>query len=73
MAKVRFKFVDTNDNKVSIEVLALKNEHEKVIGFLVEELYTNTTSVVHLDVATAIKLSKALRTAINKTKEVEHE
>lgn len=73
MAKVRFKFVDTNDNKVSIEVLALKNEHEKVIGFFIEDLDTNTISAVHLDAPTAIKLSKALRTAINKTKEVGHE
>ena len=72
MAKVRFKFVDTNDNKLSIEVLALKNEYEEVIGFFIEDLYTNKISTVILDVPTAIKLSKSLRMAINKAKEVKN-
>ena len=73
MARVRLKFVDADINHLSIEVHALKNEHQNKVGLFIENSKSTAVSGIYLDLQTAIKLSKALRTEINRAKEVGNE
>lgn len=71
MARVRLKFVDVTVNTLSIEVSATNDKPH--IGVLIEDLDERASSkCIFLDLSTAIKLSKALRTEINKIKEVKN-
>lgn len=66
MAKIELKFLDVKD-PCSIEVKSLGN----ILSiFCKDETQKNTTGVcIHLDISTAIKFAKTLRTEINKAKE----
>ena len=69
MARVRLKFVDANLNNLSIEVSS--SIKEPLICILIDDSNENFNGkCIFLDLSTAIKLSKSLRTEINKIKEV---
>lgn len=66
MAKIELRFLDQGDDSF-VQTKSLGNLIRVEMG----TPYQEESSVVDLDISTAIKFSKALRTEINKAKESE--
>jgi len=68
MAKIDLKFLDLNDYGDCISVVNRNTGSFSYIEIIGEE--DGKLFNIHLDVSTAIKFAKTLRTEINKAKEV---
>lgn len=80
MAKIDLKFLDFLYDDTSISVESVVSEHDSITdeniktnAIRITLNYSATDSVnIDLDISTAIKFAKTLRTEINKAKEVQN-
>ena len=80
MAKIDLKFLDYLYDDTSISVESVVSEHDSITeeniknnAIRITLNYSTTESAdIDLDISTAIKFAKTLRTEINKAKEVQN-
>jgi len=80
MAKIDLKFLDFLYDDTSISVESVVSEHDSITGENIKTKairitlnYSATESAdIDLDISTAIKFAKTLRTEINKAKEAQN-
>lgn len=79
MAKIDLKFLDFLYNDTSISVQSVVSEHDSITDENVKTNairitlnYEDKDGIIDLDISTAIKFAKTLRTEINKAKEVKN-
>ena len=80
MAKIDLKFLDFFDEDIYIQVENETSQHyvsdewkDKEVITITLNGYGNVETCIELDVSTAIKFAKTIRTEINKAKVVDYE
>lgn len=80
MAKIDLKFLDFLYDDTFISVKSEVSEHDSITGENIKTKairitlnYEDKAGVIDLDISTAIKFAKTLRTEINKAKEAQND